>query len=79
MLAVASVNYEFPAVVGGVVGLIATILFARFGIGLERRETAQPRQVPLLSRPVLVALTPLIVTVVILLVTLHPHSGSADC
>ena len=75
MLAVASTNYEFPAVVGGVVGLIATILFARFGIGLERQERAQPRQVPLLSGPVLLALTPLIVTVVILLITRIPVLG----
>jgi len=74
MLMVAWTNYEFPAVVGGVVGLIATILFARFGIGLERRET-EPRQVPLLSGAVLVALTPLIVTVVILLVTRIPILG----
>jgi lactate permease len=75
MLAVAWTNYEFPAVIGGVLGLIATILLARFGIGLERQETAQPRQIPLLSGPVLVALTPLIVTVVILLVTRIPILG----
>ncbi len=75
MLAVAWTNYEFPAVIGGVVGLIATILLARFGIGLERQETAEPRRGPLLSVPVLVALTPLIVTVVILLVTRIPILG----
>jgi lactate permease len=75
MLAVAWINYEFPAVIGGVVGLIATILLARFGIGLERQETAEPRRGPLLSVPVLVALTPLIVTVVILLVTRIPVLG----
>jgi lactate permease len=44
-------------------------------IGLERQETAEPRRGPLLSVPVLVALTPLIVTVVILLVTRIPILG----
>jgi lactate permease len=75
MLAVAWANYEFPAVVGGVVGLSATILLARFGIGLERREPAKERQAPLISAPVLVALTPLIVTIAILLVTRIPVLG----
>jgi lactate permease len=74
MLAVAMANYEFPAVVGGVVGLITTILLARFGIGLERREVRGP-QGPLLSRRVVLALTPLVVTVVILLVTRIPILG----
>ncbi|HEY5707302.1 MAG TPA: L-lactate permease [Terrimicrobiaceae bacterium] len=74
MLAVASSNYEFPAVIGGVVGLIVTILLARFGVGLERRENGGARG-PLLSGPVLVALTPLIATVVILLVTRIPVLG----
>ena len=75
MLAVAWSNYEFPAVVGGVVGLITTILLARFGIGLERQEIQSPRRGPLLSGPVLIALTPLIVTIVILLVTRIPILG----
>ena len=75
MLAVAWINYEFPAVIGGVVGLITTILLARFGIGLERQEAGGPRRGSLLSVPVLVALTPLIVTVVILLVTRIPILG----
>ncbi len=43
MLAVAWINYEFPAVIGGVAGLITTILLARFGIGLERQEAGGPR------------------------------------
>ena len=74
MLAVAMFNYEFPAVVGGVVGLITTILLARFEIGLQRPEIGRPRG-PLLSRRVALALTPLAVTVVILLVTRIPNLG----
>ena len=50
MLAVAFINYEFPAVVGGVVGLITTILLARFEIGLERPEIRTcARSTPLAS------------------------------
>ena len=36
MLMVAWTNYEFPAVIGGVIGLVVTILLAKFRIGLER-------------------------------------------
>ena len=75
MLLVARTNYEFPAVIGGVVGLIATILFAKFRIGLERERAGAPLPGPLMSGPVLVALMPLIVTVVILLVTRIPTLG----
>jgi lactate permease len=74
MLGVARLNYEFPAVVGGVIGLIATILLARFEIGIEGHETLSNRDT-LLSRRVLLALTPLAVTVVILLVTRIPILG----
>ena len=73
MLAVAWTNYV-PAVVGGVVGLITTVLLARFGIGLERPEVESPRRGSLLS-PGPRCLTPLIVTIVILLVTRIPILG----
>ncbi len=75
MLMVAWTNYEFPAVIGGVIGLVVTILLAKFRIGLERETTRAPSTGPLISGPVLVALTPLIVTVVILLVTRIPMLG----
>ena len=75
MLLVARTNYEFPAVIGGVVGLIATILLAKFRIGLERERAGAPLPGSLMSGPVLVALMPLIVTVVILLVTRIPTLG----
>jgi len=73
MFLVARFNYEFPAVVGGVVGLPATILLARFGIGLER--TAVTDSESLLSRRVLLALAPLAATVAILLATRIPALG----
>jgi lactate permease len=73
MFLVASFNYEFPAVVGGVIGLPVTILLARFGIGLER--TAGTASESLFSRRVLLALAPLAATVAILLVTRIPAFG----
>lgn len=73
MFLVARFNYEFPAVVGGVVGLPVTILLARLGIGLER--TAGDVSEHLFSRRVLLALAPLAATVAILLVTRIPALG----
>lgn len=73
MFFVAHFNYEFPAVVGGVVGLPVTILLARFGIGLERTAGAVSEN--LFSRRVVLALAPLVTTVAILLVTRIPALG----
>lgn len=74
MLFVARFNYEFPAVVGGIVGLPITIILARLGIGLEKSAT--PLRTGILITPrVLIALTPLAATVAILLVTRIPSLG----
>jgi lactate permease len=73
MFFVARFNYEFPAVVGGVIGLPITILLARSGIGLEKTEGTVSER--LFSRRVLLALAPLAATVAILLVTRIPAFG----
>lgn len=73
MFLVARFNYEFPAVVGGVVGLPVTVLLARFGIGLEKTEGAVSER--LFSRRILLALSPLAATVAILLITRIPAFG----
>ena len=73
MFLVAQFNYEFPAVVGGVIGLPATILLARLGVGLER--TAGEVRGALFSRRVMLAISPLAATVAILLVTRIPVLG----
>lgn len=73
MAVVAFFNYEFPAVVGGMIGLPVTIALARLGIGLERTP-GQPTG-PLFSGRVFLALAPLAVTVGILLVTRIPTLG----
>ncbi len=74
MLAVATFNDEFPTVVGGSIGLVVTILLARFQIGLKRLEAPHSGG-PLITRSVLIALTPLLATIAILLVTRIPEIG----
>lgn len=76
MLALATFNYEVPAVVGGLIGLFATILLARLGLGLKPGE---PSTGTFLSRPVLAALAPLVATVLVLLVTRIPAFGFREC
>ncbi len=78
MLAVAFFDDEFPTVIGGLTGLTATVLLARHGIGLP--PTPAPSSTdgvrpPLLPRPVLGALTPLLAVVAILLATRIPALG----
>ena len=90
MAAVAPFNYEFPSVVGGMIGLLTTIFLAQRGIGLAKDEanpvsSAAPSSQPastqtseaILLRPgdVLRALTPLLATVGILLLTRIPFFG----
>lgn len=91
MAAVATFNYEFPSVVGGAIGLLLTIFLARNGVGLAedkantadlvtpRSQSASDLQHPeassLRRADVLRALTPLIATVGILLVTRIPFLG----
>lgn len=74
MLALATINYEFPSVVGGLIGLFTTILLARLGIGLESNG-AEHSPSKFLSRSVMLALTPLVATVGILLITRIPFLG----
>ena len=90
MTAVAVFNYEFPSVVGGMVGLLATIFLARRGIGLAKEERSsvslvapssqaagpQTSEASSLHRgDVLRALAPLLATVGILLLTRIPFFG----
>src|SRR5215467_4500512 len=90
MVAVAAFSYEFPSVAGGIVGLLTTIFLARSGIGLAKKEASAAVMVAPNSRPasqqfskrnalprgdVLRALTPLLATVGILLLTRIPFFG----
>lgn len=73
MLALSAFNYEFPAVVGGLIGLFLTIGLARLGIGLNGKRAAPTTR--LLSPAVRLALAPLVATVLILLITRIPFFG----
>jgi len=77
MLALATMNYEFPAVVGGLIGLLITILLARLGVGLKSEEPTSEGKTSksFISRAVLLSLTPLVATVLILLATRIPFFG----
>jgi len=78
MILVARWSDEFPAVVGGSVGLVLTILMARSGIGLKAHNAAGDGVVahkPWIDRRVITALLPLFATVGILLVTRIPAIG----
>ena len=90
MVAVAAFSYEFPSVAGGIVGLLTTIFLARSSIGLAKKEASAAVVVAPNSRSVsqqlsgrnalprsdvLRALTPLLATVGILLLTRIPFFG----
>jgi lactate permease len=90
MVGVAVFSYEFPSVAGGIVGLLTTIFLARSGIGLAKDETRAPVVVAPVVRSasqqssemgalphgdVFRALTPLLATVGLLLLTRIPFFG----
>ena len=68
-LLLAQVNYEFPALVGGAIGLALSVLLARCGIGLARSDKSQSagQAVPFLQ--VVKAMTPTLLLIAILIVT----------
>jgi lactate permease len=73
---VATWNFEFPSVVGGLVGVVLTTLLARAGTGLEKHDAQEEfRRGPLISMRVLRAMIPLLATVFILLLTRIPALG----
>ncbi len=91
---ISSLNYEFPALIGGFVGLIATVLLARYGIGLSknsmklkfavsdddhlRGETISPTSQKVHARKLTKALFPLWGTILLLIITRVPQFGIKD-
>ena len=67
-LALAMVNYEFPALLGGLIGTVTSVLLARRGIGLARAETDAP-ETPLIDRAIVKATFPIWGAVLILVAT----------
>ncbi len=73
-VALASVNYEFPALVGGMLGLAITVGLAKAGVGLAKTGAPGPGEPPSF-RALLKATFPLWGTVLILVVTRIPQLG----
>lgn len=67
------INSEFPSVVGGLFGLLATVWLARHGVGLTKEKDSIGEPPP--ARAVIKALFPLWATVLILLITRIPQLG----
>ena len=77
MLLLSFVNGEFPAVAGGLIGLLTTVWLARHRIGLaqEQEPAAANDSVAPAPRAVVKALFPLWATVLVLLITRIPALG----
>lgn len=67
-LLLAGVNYEFPSLVGGAVGLLVSILLANKGIGLAK-TAAKEVQEPVAFATIFKAMLPTIMLIAILIIT----------
>lgn len=68
---IAQWNYEFPALVGGAIGLVVSVLFARAGFGLQHvaAPKGEEQKVAVSFAEIVKALTPTILLILILIVT----------
>ncbi|MDO5058732.1 MAG: L-lactate permease [Neisseria sp.] len=65
----ATVNYEFPSLVGGAIGLFISVFLANKGIGLSKNGEAEQTKEHLPAKVVLKALSPLGMLIGILVIT----------
>ncbi|KLN96912.1 L-lactate permease [Moellerella wisconsensis] len=73
----AQINYEFPALVGGAIGLMLSVLIARMGIGLKKCERKHQKQdIPFAK--IIKAMTPTLLLIVILIITRIHQLGIKD-
>lgn len=72
---VAQWNLEFPALVGGAVGVMLSVILATRGVGLATSTTDQNSDAVLDSREVVKALSPFMFLIAILLLTRLPSVG----
>ncbi|MDG3085835.1 L-lactate permease [Vibrio hannami] len=66
---IAQWNYEFPALVGGAIGLITSVMVARTGLGLVKEGEQENQSSAVSSAEVFKAMTPTLLLIVILIVT----------
>ena len=65
----ATVNYEFPSLIGGAIGVILSIFLAKKGIGLQKSETSEQQKEKIPFKKLFIALFPLMLLILILIVT----------
>ena len=73
-LAAAKVSVEFPSIIGGFIGLVASILFAKHGIGLAESSPTRSKE-PLFTRRAVKVFFPLWGTILVLAFTRIPFLG----
>lgn len=69
----AQVNYEFPALIGGALGLVITVLVARTGFGLESSPKPNTDATLVNHYEVVKALSPFLLLILILVITRIPQ------
>jgi lactate permease len=80
-VAIAFFSYEFPSLLGGIIGLVISVLLARRGVGLARSEREGPEVAPpapaqaVGTGSLIKAMFPLWGTVVVLIATRIPELG----
>jgi len=75
----AKYNFEFPAIVGGMIGLLASILLSKKGIGLAPEPDQQENKTSSMpAKKLITALFPLWGTIIVLLVTRIEELGLKD-
>ena len=75
MTLLATVNYEFPSLVGGAIGFVVSIYLAKKNYGLAKTEKEVFVATPVSAKELFMAILPLISLVLILVVTRVPQLG----
>lgn len=75
MTLLATINYEFPSLIGGAIGFLISIVLAKKKIGLSKFDTSITELEPVNLNELFRALLPLISLVLILVVTRVPQLG----
>lgn len=75
MTLLATINYEFPSLLGGAIGFIISIWLAKKKIGLEKTGKESALAAPVALKELFMALLPLISLVLISVVTRVPQLG----
>ncbi|MDH2926873.1 L-lactate permease [Lonepinella koalarum] len=68
----AQINYEFPSLAGGAIGLLISIVVANFGIGLAKVENAETN-ILITTGQIFKALSPTLLLIAVLVVTRLPQ------